>query len=283
MINQDFIMNLTSRPRLYEKGSAVMWTDPYISERLLEMHLDPEQDLASRSRHRIDHTAEWILAQSNKEKMRILDLGCGPGLYAEYFALRGHEVTGVDFSGNSIRYATGQAKDRKLDIVYLHKNYLQLDFAGCFDLVILIYLDFCVLLPEERDQVLMNIYRALKPGGMFIFDVVNDKNPDEKAPSNSWEAKEKGFWKATPYLALNDGFIYPEAKVTATRHTILDHEGRAETYIFWTHYYNREDLSGLLLSKGFINIKDYENVLPDSVDSWNGRHVTFYVAKKENM
>ncbi len=283
MIDQDLILKLSAGPCLYEKGTAVMWTEPYISKRLLELHLDPERDTASRSRLKTHHTAKWILAQAEMERMRILDLGCGPGLYAEYFAIRGHEVTGVDFSSNSIRYARGQAKDKKFNITYLNQNYLHLDFEECFDLVIMIYLDFCVLLPEEREQVLINIHRALKPGGMFIFDVVNDKNPEETAASNSWEAKEKGFWKATPYLALNDGFIYPENKVTATRHTIFDHEGRAETYIFWTHYYNREDLSGLLMPRGFINIKDYENVLPDSAESWNSRHVTFYVAEKKKI
>jgi SAM-dependent methyltransferase len=283
MFDQDIIMKLTARPRLYEKGSAVMWTDPYISKNMLELHLDPENDLASRSRQKIEHTAQWIQAQAGKERIKVLDLGCGPGLYAEYMALQGHEVTGVDFSENSIRYATGQARIKKLNITYLNQNYLHLDFNEYFDLVIMIYLDFCVLLPEERDQVLKNVHKALKPGGLFICDVVNDKHPEKKEAPRSWEAEKKGFWKATPYIALNDGFYYPEAKVTATRHTILDHQGSADTYIFWTHYFSREDMIEMLRFKGFRNIKNFENVLPGSADSWNSKNVTFYVAEKEKL
>ncbi len=38
------------KPRLYEKGNFVMWTDPYISKQLLELHINPDHDIASRSR-----------------------------------------------------------------------------------------------------------------------------------------------------------------------------------------------------------------------------------------
>ena len=78
-----------------------MWTDPYISEQLLQIHLNPELDLASRKYSTIQSTAEWVLSKVSKKKMKILDLGCGPGLYSEIFANKGHLVTGVDFSKNS--------------------------------------------------------------------------------------------------------------------------------------------------------------------------------------
>ena len=79
------LVKLGVRPELYEKGTAVMWTDPYISQQLLQIHLDPDVDLASRKYTTIESTAEWVLARASIEQMNILDLGCGPGLYSELY------------------------------------------------------------------------------------------------------------------------------------------------------------------------------------------------------
>ncbi len=279
-MNIELIKKLTNKPQLYEKGTSVMWTDPHISKQLLEMHINPDNDLASRSYNKIENIVKWILDKAKKPKMKILDLGCGPGLYAELLAQKGHSVTGIDFSENSIRYAIKHAKEKKLDIEYLNKNYLELDFDSRFDLVILIYLDFCVLLPEEKDKVLENIYKALKKGGIFICDVVNEKNIDKKIIPQSWEVQKKGFWKNTPYIALSNGYHYPESKVFVNHHIIIGENDKVDTYIFWNHYYEKNDLIPIFKSNGFAEIKNYENVLPPAGDYWNGENVTFYIAKK---
>jgi 2-polyprenyl-3-methyl-5-hydroxy-6-metoxy-1,4-benzoquinol methylase len=257
-----------------------MWTDPYISKQLLELHINPNHDIASRSHEKIKNLAEWILGNTGKERMNILDLGCGPGLYAELLAQKGHSVTAIDFSESSIQYAISQAKEKQLKIEYMVQNYLDMNFEGQFDLVMLIYLDFCALLPDERDKVLEKIYKALKKGGLFICDVVNEKNLDKKIIAQSWEVQKTGFWKNTPYIALANGHHYPEAKVLANHHIVIGEKEEVSTYIFWNHYYKKEELVPILKQKGFTDIKTYENVLPDS-DCWNGENVTFYRSKKE--
>ena len=279
-MNIELIKKLSKKPQLYEKGSSVMWTDPYISKQLLALHINPDNDIASRSQVKMERITNWILERTNKPQMKILDLGCGPGLYAELLAQKGHSIIGVDYSENSIQYATRQAKEKKLNIEYLKKNYLDLDFDNQFDLIILIYLDFCVLSPEEREKVLENIYRALKKDGLFICDVVNEKNIDKKTISQSWEVQETGFWKGTPYIALTNGYHYPEAKALANHHIVISEDNTVDTYIFWSNYYEKDDLVQILESKGFKDIKDYENVLPESGDCWNGENVTFYVSRK---
>jgi len=280
-MNIELIKILVNKPQLYEKGSSVMWTDPHISKQLLELHLNPENDVASRSKSKIEHISDRILEWSGQPKMKILDLGCGPGLYAEYLARKGHSVTGVDFSETSIRYAIKQAQEKNLDIEYLNKNYLELDYKAQFDLVIMIYLDFCALSPDERNKVLDFIHRSLKTGGVFICDVVNEKNIDEKTISQSWEVQVSGFWKPVPYIALTNGYHYPEAKVLANHHIVIGENDSVDTYIFWSCYYEKSYFVSVLESKGFKNIKNHENVLPDSGDCWNGDNVTFYVSQKE--
>jgi len=280
-MNIELLEKLSKKPQLYEKGTSLMWTDPYISKQLLELHLNPEHDIASRSKTKIEYISNWILGQTCKSKMKILDLGCGPGLYTELLARKGHLVTGVDFSENSIQYATQRAKEQNLNIEYIHKNYLDINFESHFDLVILIYLDFCVLLPDERAKVLENINRALKKGGLFVCDVVNEKNIDKKIIPQSWEVQNSGFWRDTPYLALTNGYHYPEAKVFANHHIIITENDKVDTYIFWNHYYETSDLVSIFESTGFTEIKNHENVLPDCGDGWNGENVTFYTARKK--
>jgi SAM-dependent methyltransferase len=160
------------------------------------------------------------------------------------------------------------------------RNYLDIDFVARFDLVILIYLDFCVLLPEERDKVLRNIHRALKKGGLFICDVVNEKNIDRKIMAQSWEVQETGFWKDSPYIALTNGYHYPESKVLANHHIIVGENDTIDTYVFWTHYYETEDLFEIFKMNGFGEIKCFNNVLPDNNDYWNGENVSFYKARR---
>ena len=70
----------TNKPKLYEKGNAVMWTDKHISQQLLSVHLNSEIDLASRKMGTIDRTIEWILNHTEKKQLNILDLGCGTGV-----------------------------------------------------------------------------------------------------------------------------------------------------------------------------------------------------------
>ena len=104
------IMSKSVKPDLYEKGTAFMWTDDYISKQLLQVHLNPDVDLASRKKTSVEKTVNWILkTQKDKGKLKILDLGCGPGLYAEKFANAGHLVTGIDISANSIEFAKKSA------------------------------------------------------------------------------------------------------------------------------------------------------------------------------
>ncbi len=269
------------RPELYERGDSVMWTDEHISKNLLEIHLNPEIDSASRMPDGINRTIDFISEFCSLSPMRILDLGCGPGIYLEKLAESGHDCTGLDYSRNSIAFAENQARKKGLKIKYICKNYLELDFENLFDLIILIYTDLGVLLPEERLVLLGKIHRALKPGGVFIFDVLNDRNLEEKfQEQQTWSFEFGGFWMPDPYLELANGFHYPENRVFLMQHTIIDESDRIRNYRFWTHYFNAQDMLEILSSKGFSQIEHKDNILP-AKDIWDGENVTFYKAQKD--
>jgi len=271
------IISKTQKPALYEKGSAVMWTDPYISKQLLDVHLSDQTDLASRKPETIQKTVDWVLSHTKKEKLKILDLGCGPGLYSELLAQKGHQVTGVDFSKNSIAFATKEAQIKDLDIRYMNEDYTKLDLPeNEFDMVMLIFTDFGPLLPEEREKLLKKVKHVLKPGGFFIFDVLNDQNIEGKLSPRSWEAAEKGFWSEKPYLLLSESFLYEEEKIILYQQVVIEEEG-TKIYRFWNHFFSSSDLGGILEKFDFKDFTFHQNVIP-SGDGYESKDVTFCVA-----
>lgn len=257
-----------------------MWTDEHISKQLLQLHLNTEIDLASRKLESINNTVEWILEKVPNKSLNILDLGCGPGLYSQRLAEKGHKVTGVDFSKSSIDYAQKEAEKKSLEIDYINANYLGLELPeNSFDLVILIFTDLGVLLPVERERMIRFVYYVLKPGGTFIFDVLNDKDLEKKTTPKNWEAAESGFWKPEPFVALSESFIYKKEKVILYQHILLDEKENVDIYRFWTHFFSHLDLEAILKNCGFEVFSFYEDVLPAD-DMWNGDNVTFCLARK---
>jgi SAM-dependent methyltransferase len=273
------LINTAQKPEVYIPGTALMWVDEYISTQLLETHLNQDIELASRKETTIASTVEWILNKVPGDELTILDLGCGPGLYTEKLAQKGHCVTGMDFSSNSIRYARESAAGKKLDISYRQQNYLELEEENRYDLILMIFTDFGVLPPDQRKILLSNIYRALKPGGKFLFDVLNDHSPVKESGAKEWELSEKGFWRNSPYLALSESFYYEKQKVTLSQHTIVDESGDVTVYRFWIHTFSHADLEKILDLQGFRTTECYDHVIPDC-DMYRSEDVTFCVAGK---
>lgn len=274
------ILKASRKPPLFEKGTASMWDDDHISRHLLALHLSQDTDEASRKREAIAATVDWIESYCGGSKKNILDLGCGPGLYCEMLAGHGHRVTGVDLSARSIAYAKKSAADKGLAIEYLTKNYLDLDVTGQFDIVLMIYCDFDVLLPEDRTRLLDTVWRALTPGGLFIFDTLNTKAPEMmRFPLKSWEVSTDGFWRNEPYVALFEAFHYAEANVILQQHIVCPESGGQSVYRFWSRYYCPEDLAAILSRQGFCGTTFHDNLLPDD-GSGTGEMITFCVTRK---
>jgi 2-polyprenyl-3-methyl-5-hydroxy-6-metoxy-1,4-benzoquinol methylase len=169
LINQ--IKEISNKPALFNKEGGNIWTEEYIARQMLQAHLNPEFDGASRRSSIIEKTVDFLDKKILRRNSSILDLGCGPGLYAEKLCRKGHKITGIDFSENTICYAKKIAEREKLNIDYKCEDFFDLNYSEEYDDVIQIYGELDTFSDEERDRLLMLIYRALKPNGRFIFDV----------------------------------------------------------------------------------------------------------------
>jgi len=260
-------MKYLKKPELIVESNPKLWDDDHISKGMLEAHLCPQHDGASRPPVFMDQSVEWINQVAPSEaNPNLLDLGCGPGLYGERLAEKGYTVTGVDFSKRSIEYARQQAKEKGLKNKYICKNYLEIDYDNEFDVIILISCDYGVLSVTEREILLQKIYRALKKGGKLIFDVLTPQQYVGKQESKRWYLDEGGgFFKPHTYLCLEAHYIY-EGNIRLDQHIIVDEAGKVDVFNVWDHYFTKETIEEEVKSVAFTNIQIFSDVAGKAYD-----------------
>jgi SAM-dependent methyltransferase len=215
----DVLARLAGEPDIPEPhapGTHPLWTDPHISASMLATHLDPHVDLASRRPETIDATVAWIAGQIPSGG-RVLDLGCGPGLYAERFARAGFDVTGVDFSERSIGYA----RSRDADVRYLLGDYREIDLTGRFDAVVLIFCDLGTFSPADTRRILERVRGWLTPNGLFAFDVVAPPCREDSEQHRDWGSADTGFWAPVPHAWLSRTLRYEPGPTYLDEHVVV--------------------------------------------------------------
>jgi SAM-dependent methyltransferase len=244
---------LMQRPEVYAPGVEQFWTDPHIAKSMLKAHLDPTHDAASRRPKMIDRTVGWLVDHLGLAPgTRLLDLGCGPGLYAQRLARRGVAVTGVDFSANSLAYARAEAAEAELPIKYLCQDYRHLAFKSDFDVAMMIYYDLGALSGQDRGIVLDRVYQALRPGGRFVFDVLTCEGRRRARRKPGWQVSQGGFWRPGPHLVLTDVHRYPEDRAELDQYIVIDESGRYAVYRVWSSYFDAAAVESLVTAHGFV-------------------------------
>ena len=256
------------------RGGSI-WRDPHIQRQLLAVHLDDSTAAATRSPKAVRRTIELMTA-GLAPGASVLDLGCGPGRYAQQLADDGFDVTGVDFNSASIEYARQHVRGR---LRYLEADYTQDLPAGPFDLAILIYLDFGTHLPDVQRALLRDVCRRLRPGGRLVLDYLDAKVIDRHRPCRSWEASATGgFWAPGPHLVLSETTVEPQVLAQRIRYTLLT-EGEVRRFDVWEHCFAEDTLHSMLTDAGFADISLHRGVLTGHDPQADA--VTFAVATKQ--
>jgi 2-polyprenyl-3-methyl-5-hydroxy-6-metoxy-1,4-benzoquinol methylase len=214
-------------PEPWAEGDKIPWHDPDFSERMLQEHLSQAHDAASRRASVIDSHVAWIhrVVLAGRPG-RILDLGCGPGLYTARLAVLGHECVGIDFAPAAIAYAREQARAASVPCAYHLSDVRSAEYGHGFDLVMLLYGEINVFRPAEARHILTQARQALAPGGRLLLEAHTDDTVRAMglAP-RAWRSAERGLFSAQPHLRLEEGFWNDEQRVTTTRYYIVDAAG----------------------------------------------------------
>jgi 2-polyprenyl-6-hydroxyphenyl methylase / 3-demethylubiquinone-9 3-methyltransferase len=108
---------------------------------------------------------------SNWQGLKALDVGCGGGFSCEFMAARGVLVSGIDQSKKCIDTAQNHAARQNLKIDYQQAIAENIPYLNnTFDVVICVDVLEHV---EDWSKTLSEVYRVLKPKGIFLFDTIN--------------------------------------------------------------------------------------------------------------
>lgn len=250
-------------PKPWSEGDNIPWNDPAFSARMLNEHLSQDHDAASRRFKVIDMHVSWIDQHVlGGVVSKILDLGCGPGLYATRLAKLGHQIVGIDYSPASIDYARECAGKDSLNCSFFEADIRHAEYGAGFDAAMLIYGEFNVFRPEDIQLILRKVYRGLNPGGLLILEphtFLAIQDLGEQQPS--WHSSPSGLFADQPYILLQEFSWIEGSQVSNIRYYIITADGRSILRYFQSlQAYTRDSYQSLLEDNGYTNVRYFPSL-----------------------
>ncbi|CAM4406937.1 methyltransferase domain-containing protein [Paenibacillus phoenicis] len=148
----------------------------------IERWYDTEYDEWERLvRHRIEYdiTRRYFDEYITGERLRVLDIGGGPGRYSIYLAEQGHEVTLLDLSKRHLEVARTKAEERGVTLKdYIHGNALDLSgIQGDFDVILLMGPLYHLVEEKDRKKAVEEALDRLKPNGLLVATFISNYAP----------------------------------------------------------------------------------------------------------
>lgn len=260
----EWLKAVNALPEPFSQYTTIdLWNDKHISEQMLTAHLDRTSDLASRNMVFIQRSSEWMKSYFQiAPSTRVLDFGCGPGLYTTQWARMGADVTGIDASERSIAYATESVREANLPITYICGNYLERSFAKRYDLITIIFCDYCALSPAQRQRLHIKWKELLQPGGRILFDVHSLRYFGSISEARSFDYHYNGFWSPSPHFVFRNVYRYDSEGILLTQFTVVE-SNRIRAFYNWLQCYSLETLHVELAKAGFKVKESFANVAGD--------------------
>lgn len=213
------------------------------------MHVEKDNDISNRNLYEsedavhfyekegfVDNEEEIILNVLALKSVRILDLGCGTGRTTKaLYDLGFTNILGADYSLNMVKLA----KEKYPAIRFTQEDATSLSFSDeSFDVVLFLYQGIdCIESDKERLAAYHEIFRILRPGGIFL----------HSAHNSFWLNKRfRTTW--IPFLkSLITG------KVFSSHYRSVPHAYGNETLAFRSMHHVKKEL----LQSGFVYIKSF--------------------------
>jgi SAM-dependent methyltransferase len=123
--------------------------------------------------HHYQHDHAFVLSQLPGPPCRVLDVGCGTGVFLEKAVAAGFDVTGLDASAEMVSIAS-----KRVGTEYVHVGRMQDINERCaYDGIVSLSWSFNYVSSfEEAREVLGLFFEALRPGGRLILQIAHAAN-----------------------------------------------------------------------------------------------------------
>ena len=199
-----------------------------------------------------------ILRREGITPRTVVDLACGTGSVTEILARKGYRVTGVDMSEEMLTEAAMKTMDMEQPPMYSCQLLQNLRLPRGVDMAVcaLDSLDY-ILDPADCKEAIRRAYKALNPGGIFIFDV----NTPEKL-----RAMDDQIFldEDDEVYCVWRGEFDEETNICSYGMDLFQREGNMWRRSFEEHReyaYSQEQLTRFLKDAGFTHIEVYADRL----------------------
>ena len=276
------IYNRPANPTPFAYGGNLPYNDPAFSERMLQLHLAEDDAAASRVSAERAQQLNWLTKKLPlTPTSHLLDVACGPGLYAIPLAEQGMRVTGIDFAPAAIAHAKqlAQTHDVNEQCDFVEHDMLTYHYANeRFDAALLLYGQLAVMPTSDARSLLHKLYNALKTDGSLCLEMLHPAKVDRKN-STWWFTDESGLWGDGAYLHLGER-LWNEAEQCSTEryHIVQLDSGDLNEVVLCDQVYEIEQMEGMLLAAGFAAVEVY--VAWDGLDLYDADEWVVFIGRK---
>ena len=145
--------------------------------------------------------------------LRLLDIGCGEGQTAIFFARNGYRVSAFDIANAGVEKGMQYAAECGVDVDFFEADVMEYKLERDYDVIYASGL-LQYILPKERARVIDNWKKHTNKNGIHLLNVFVEKPFIETAPD--WEETEY-FWKSGELLQY-----YHDWKIELVEEIIFD-------------------------------------------------------------